>query len=78
MRRVAGSVRVDRPGLNGQSHVERPPVAALAGLVSSVWIQQVAPDAEPYDGRAGGRDMTPGSEGMPPLPDDVRAPQAYA
>ncbi|MEN3280612.1 MAG: hypothetical protein V7607_1752 [Solirubrobacteraceae bacterium] len=32
----------------GQSYVERPPVAALAGLVSSVWIQQVAPDAPPY------------------------------
>ena len=32
----------------GQSYVERPPALALAGLVSSVWIQQVAPDAPPY------------------------------
>ena len=32
----------------GQSYVERPPVAALADVVSSVWIQQVAGDAEPY------------------------------
>jgi AraC-like DNA-binding protein len=32
----------------GQAYVERPPVPALAELVSSVWIQQVAPDAEPY------------------------------
>jgi AraC-like DNA-binding protein len=34
-----------------QSYVERPPVAALAGLVSSVWIQEVAPDGEPYTQR---------------------------
>jgi AraC-like DNA-binding protein len=34
-----------------QSYVERPPVAALAGLVSSVWIQQVASGAEPYTQR---------------------------
>jgi len=34
-----------------QSYVERPPAAALAGVVSSVWIQQVAPDAEPYTHR---------------------------
>jgi len=32
----------------GQSYVERPPIPALAGVVSSVWIQQVAPDAPPY------------------------------
>ena len=31
-----------------QTYVERPPIAALAGLVSSVWIQQVARDAQPY------------------------------
>jgi hypothetical protein len=31
---------------SGQSYVERPPVAALAGIVSSVWIQQVAPGAD--------------------------------
>lgn len=35
----------------GQGYVERPPVPALAGLVSSVWIQQVAPDADPYTHR---------------------------
>jgi AraC-like DNA-binding protein len=35
----------------GQGYVERSPVPALAGLVSSVWIQQVAPDAEPYTHR---------------------------
>jgi AraC-like DNA-binding protein len=34
-----------------QSYVERSPVAALAGLVSSVWIQQVAPGAESYTQR---------------------------
>jgi AraC-like DNA-binding protein len=31
-----------------QSYVERPPIAALAGHVSSVWIQQVPRHAEPY------------------------------
>jgi hypothetical protein len=31
-----------------QSYIERPPIAALAGIVSSVWIQRVAADAEPY------------------------------
>jgi AraC-like DNA-binding protein len=34
--------------VGGQSYVERPPIRALAGVVSSVWIQQVAADAEPY------------------------------
>jgi AraC-like DNA-binding protein len=34
--------------VGGQSYVERPPIPALAGVVSSVWIQQVAPDAPPY------------------------------
>jgi AraC-like DNA-binding protein len=43
---MAGSV-----GAGGQSYVERPPVAALAGVISSVWIQQVASDAEPYTQR---------------------------
>jgi AraC-like DNA-binding protein len=38
-------------GSGTQSYVERPPVPALAGLVSSVWIQQVAPGAEPYTQR---------------------------
>jgi len=46
---MAGSV--DGPGPGGQSYVERAPVAALAGLVSSTWIQRVAPDAEPYTQR---------------------------
>lgn len=32
----------------GQSYVERPPVPALAPLVSSVWIQRTAADAKPY------------------------------
>jgi hypothetical protein len=35
----------------GQGYVERPPVPALAGLVSSVWTQQVAADADPYTHR---------------------------
>jgi AraC-like DNA-binding protein len=34
--------------IDAQSYVERRPVTALAGLVSSVWVQQVAVDAEPY------------------------------
>jgi AraC-like DNA-binding protein len=51
MRRMAGRFSVGRPGPGGQSYVESPPVPALAGLVSSVWIQQVAPDAEPYTHR---------------------------
>jgi AraC-like DNA-binding protein len=35
----------------GQAYIERPPVPALADLVSSVWIQQIAPDADPYTHR---------------------------
>jgi AraC-like DNA-binding protein len=35
----------------GQGYIERPPVPALAGLVSTVWVQQVAPDAAPYTHR---------------------------
>jgi AraC-like DNA-binding protein len=31
-----------------QSYAERTPIAALAGLVRSVWVQQVSPDAGPY------------------------------
>jgi AraC-like DNA-binding protein len=34
--------------VGGQSYVERPPIPALAGVVSSVWVQHVAPDAAPY------------------------------
>jgi AraC-like DNA-binding protein len=51
MRRVPGSLAVDGPGPGGQTYTERPPLASLAGLVSSVWIQQVAPDAQPYTHR---------------------------
>jgi AraC-like DNA-binding protein len=36
----------------GQSYHERRPVRALAGLVSSVWIQRVAPDAPAYAHRS--------------------------
>jgi AraC-like DNA-binding protein len=35
----------------GQVYIERPPLPALVGLVSSVWVQQVAPDAAPYTHR---------------------------
>jgi AraC-like DNA-binding protein len=45
---MQASARVDAAAPAGQGYVERPPVPALAGLVSSVWIQQVAPDADPY------------------------------
>jgi AraC-like DNA-binding protein len=37
--------------VGGQSYVERPPIPALADVVSAVWIQQVAPDAPPYTQR---------------------------
>jgi AraC-like DNA-binding protein len=37
--------------VGGQSYVERPPIPPLAGIVSSVWIQQVAPDAPAYTQR---------------------------
>jgi AraC-like DNA-binding protein len=37
--------------VGAQSYVERPPIPALAGLVSSVWIQQIAPDAPAYTQR---------------------------
>ena len=40
--------RVDSPWTGRQSYVERAPLAALAGLVSSVWVQEVAPDTGPY------------------------------
>jgi AraC-like DNA-binding protein len=45
------SAGVDDPVLAGQSYIERPPVPGLAGLVSSVWIQQVSSDADPYTQR---------------------------
>jgi AraC-like DNA-binding protein len=48
MQRPAG---VDDAAPAGQSYVERPPVPALRGLVSSVWIQRVSPGADPYTQR---------------------------
>jgi AraC-like DNA-binding protein len=42
---------MDDPAPARQSYIERPPVPALAGLVSSVWIQRVSPDADPYTHR---------------------------
>jgi AraC-like DNA-binding protein len=36
----------------GHYYREYPPVPALAGLVASVWVQHVAPDAGPYAHRA--------------------------
>jgi AraC-like DNA-binding protein len=45
------SAGVDDPASASQGYLERPPVPALAGLVSSVWIQQVAPEADPYTHR---------------------------
>jgi AraC-like DNA-binding protein len=48
---MVASVGLDAPGPGGQSYVERPPVEALAELVSSAWIQDVAPDAPPYTQR---------------------------
>src|SRR5947207_1496600 len=32
----------------GQRYVERPPVAALADVISTVWFQQIAADAPAY------------------------------
>jgi AraC-like DNA-binding protein len=34
--------------VGAQSYVERAPMRELAGIVTSVWVQQVAPDAAPY------------------------------
>jgi AraC-like DNA-binding protein len=36
---------------HGQTYQERRPAAALTGLVTSVWVQRVAPDAPPYSHR---------------------------
>jgi methylphosphotriester-DNA--protein-cysteine methyltransferase len=36
------------PPPTGSSYVERPPAAALAGFVSSTWVQHIAPGAAPY------------------------------
>jgi AraC-like DNA-binding protein len=35
----------------GQTYLERPPAPALAGVLSSVWVQRVAPGAPPYTHR---------------------------
>ncbi|MCU7722823.1 AraC family transcriptional regulator [Actinoplanes sp. KI2] len=32
----------------GQTYRERPPIPALAGFVSSTWVQDVPPEADPY------------------------------
>lgn len=34
--------------MQGASYIERPPVTALAGLVSSTWVQRIAPGTAPY------------------------------
>jgi AraC-like DNA-binding protein len=36
------------PAAGRQTNVERPPVSSLRELVSSVWTQQIGPDAVPY------------------------------
>lgn len=44
----------------GQTYVERPPAAPLAGRVASVWVQQIGADATPYRHRSlptGGIDL---------------------
>ena len=59
---------VEAPAPAWQSYVERPPVPALAGLVSSVWIQQVSPDADPYTHRTipyGGVELVCGVGSVP-------------
>jgi AraC-like DNA-binding protein len=43
---MASPARAQTP--TGQSYVERAPARALAGLVSSAWIQRVPADAAPY------------------------------
>jgi AraC-like DNA-binding protein len=48
-RRTAwGDIRLGAGPPGGQSYRERRPVPALAGLVSSVWVQEVPPGARPY------------------------------
>lgn len=44
----------------GQSYLERPPIAALAGIISSTWVQYIPVDAAPYVHRSiphGGADL---------------------
>jgi AraC-like DNA-binding protein len=38
-------------GVVGHSYVERAPMAPLAGLVSAIWIQGLAPGHDPYEHR---------------------------
>jgi AraC-like DNA-binding protein len=38
-------------GEHGQTYVERSPARELAGVVASVWVQRVEPDAPPYTHR---------------------------
>jgi AraC-like DNA-binding protein len=40
-----------RAGEHGQTYVERAPARALAGVVASVWVQRVEPDAPAYTHR---------------------------
>jgi AraC-like DNA-binding protein len=49
---MVGLAQVGGLPLAGQSYLERRPGRALGGLVSSVWVQRVAPDAPPYVHRA--------------------------
>jgi AraC-like DNA-binding protein len=42
---------IDAAPPGGQSYVERRPAPALAAFVSSVWVQQIAPDAGAYPQR---------------------------
>jgi len=65
---VLRTADVDDPAPAGQSYIERPPIPALAGLVSSVWIQQVSPDADPYTHRTipyGGVELVCGVGSVP-------------
>ncbi|PZF84138.1 helix-turn-helix domain-containing protein [Jiangella anatolica] len=39
------------PAADAQSHVERAPAPALRDLASSIWVQQIGRDAEPYPHR---------------------------
>jgi AraC-like DNA-binding protein len=65
---VLRTADVEAPAPASQSYIERPPVPALAGLVSSVWIQQVSPDADPYTHRTipyGGVELVCGVGSVP-------------
>jgi len=65
---VLRTADVEAPAPASQSYIERPPVPTLAGLVSSVWIQQVSPDADPYTHRTipyGGVELVCGVGSVP-------------